>query len=581
MPIPSVYINLEDDVSKIMTRLSHQSSSQVVLVCPKRCFLLSDSINLRLLKKQADIIGKEIFILTMDERGQNYAKEAGFQLKFLPKDNGTRVFSDIRVQKRNPAPRQKPEVYEPARKEDVYKVDDKKTAAALPAEYSEAESFVEFKPEPKIIAPVIRPEPAQIDSVRQQMVITDNIFPAEAENHLETKKEQKSHVGRIIFGIFIVSVVVILLLVFVVLPKASVVIYPKTESVTRDMEISMSVNTTSPDADKLIMPAFKVNETVNVSDKFQSKGKKQVGNKSSGTVQIYNFTKLPLNLKAATTMLTVAGKNYNLVNDINGLKPTTYTNAKTKEINQSSLGDLVQIIATDGGDDYNLPAGTRMEITNQVLGSKPQVLYAKTDSEISGGTTRYLSVISQDDYISAQKQLQDEALNEIKQKLQGQNLNLADGSYSVTISKFTTDNAVGAETPSFQGSLQAQIIGLSFKADDLTNIITQRIGETLASNKSLQTGVSGQTTYKAKDLDINNELAVLDVHYQGQAVYNVDISDMANQFKGKSQDDVQQIISSKTEVDKAEITLAPYWQKNLPMLVNKISVTTAVNLPNQ
>src|SRR5271155_2915067 len=97
MPIPSIYINLEDDVSKIVTRLKRQSSRQVVLVCPKKCFLFSDSINLRLLKKQGDLLGKEIFILTMDEKGQLYAQEAGFQLKFLPRSRNSVGFSDIKI----------------------------------------------------------------------------------------------------------------------------------------------------------------------------------------------------------------------------------------------------------------------------------------------------------------------------------------------------------------------------------------------------------------------------------------------------------------------------------------------------
>src|SRR5262245_33773212 len=94
---PSIYINLEDDVSKIVTRLKHNRAAQVVLVCPKKCQLFADSINLRLLKKQADLLGKEVFILTMDEKGQMYAKEAGFGLKFLPKSMPGRSFSDVRT----------------------------------------------------------------------------------------------------------------------------------------------------------------------------------------------------------------------------------------------------------------------------------------------------------------------------------------------------------------------------------------------------------------------------------------------------------------------------------------------------
>src|SRR3989338_9007574 len=103
MSIPSIYINLEDDVSKVFARIKRAKSDSVVLVCPKRCFLFSDSINLRLLKKQVDLLKKEVFILTMDERGQMYAKEAGFSLKFLPKTVKNNGVSDIGHRSKEPA----------------------------------------------------------------------------------------------------------------------------------------------------------------------------------------------------------------------------------------------------------------------------------------------------------------------------------------------------------------------------------------------------------------------------------------------------------------------------------------------
>ena len=60
-----------------------------------------------------------------------------------------------------------------------------------------------------------------------------------------------------------VSFVLLLLLVFVVLPKATVVVYPKTETVTRDMEINMSANVKSLDPEPAGYARGAVNETVN------------------------------------------------------------------------------------------------------------------------------------------------------------------------------------------------------------------------------------------------------------------------------------------------------------------------------
>lgn len=570
--IPSVYLNLEDDVSKIVARLKHINQPQAILVCPKRCLLLSDSINLRLLKKQTDLLGKEVFILTMDERGQAYAKEAGFSLKFFPKTRGSAAMSDVKRPQKQAALEQTAPALER-----------QKQAGALSGAVDEIKHIAK-----KFIPAVVQSSksafepnlwPAEADSKAQRLLVTDSVFPDDIQSSDRQLPEPAPRSGKLITGFVALSLIIILALVFVVLPKARVVVYARTEPVTRDMEITMGANINSIDPSKLIIPAVKVDETVNLGDAFQSQGKQQVGNKASGSIQIYNFTRLPINLKAATTVLTVGSKTYVLAADVSGMRPTAYKNQKTKEVDPASLGDPVQIMASSGGEDYNLPAGTRMEITNQVFGSRPLVLYAKTVSEISGGTTRYLSVISQDDISKAQSALQDRALAQIRQKLGASQLLLPDTSYSFTVSQFTTDNPVGAQTPSFQASLQAKLSGLAFKQDDLKSVIFQRIKQTLDTNKTLLPKQDNSTGIKVKNYDAINQLAVLSVHFEGLAVFDVNLPDISGMLVGKSQSQANEILRSQAEIDKVEITLAPAWQKNFPLFARQIQVVVATTTP--
>lgn len=561
---PSIYINLEDDVSKIVSRLKHNPGKQVVLVCPKRCYLFNDSINLRLLKKQTDLLKKEIFILTMDERGQLYAKEAGFQLKFLPKAGGSKAMSDI----------QRPQKQSGEQASGM--------AGPIAATVSEIKNFAhKLMPEsrPAAAPRVLRKSPPNVINSSlsgKKLEITETLFPKELEaEYIRPQNNRKSASGKIAVGILTLSIALAGLLYFVILPRASVVVYPKTEIVTRDMEIGMSASLQSMDPAKLALPAVKVDETVNLGDKFQSRGKKQVGNKSSGAVQIYNFTKLPINLKAGTTVLMAGSRNYQLAADVQGVRPTTYKNAKTKEIDESSLGPTVDVVAASGGEDYNLPAGTRMEITNQVFGSKPQLLYAKTATEISGGTTRYLSVISQEDIDAAKAQLTAGSLEEIRAKLTNTGLTLPEKSYIFDVSSFATDNPVGTETANFNANLQAKLSGLAFKTDDLNNLINQRIVQTLAANKSLVISKENPLIVKVKGFDLNTQVAQLTVHFEGKAVYSINLAGFASQLTGKTQTEVNELLRSKADIDKVEITLAPAWQKNFPLFAGKIGLTIA------
>ncbi len=565
MAIPSVYINLEDDVSKIVSRFKHNSAKQAILVCPKRCFLFNDSINLRLLKKQMDLMGKEIFILTMDERGQLYAKEAGFGLKFLPKGRNENAMSDIKTFSRS----KQQEVDKSSESNPIINaISEIKHIAKKIAPITFTSALVNENPEPekKIIT---KPIP--------KVKVVDSFFPEELEEIYKPQKKSKFSAQKIITAVVSVALITILLVVFVILPKATVVVYAKTEPITRDMEISISTNIATPDPSKLVMPAVKFDETITLTDKFNSQGKKQVGNKASGSIKIYNFTKLPLNLKASTTTLTVGSKTYVLTNDISGIRVTSYSNAKTKEVNLSTLGDAVEIQATDGGENYNLPAGTRVEITNQVFGSKPELLYGKTDTEITGGTTRYLSLISQDDISNAKASLEQKALMQIREKLKTSDLVIPEKSYVLEVSQFTTDNAVGAQAPSFQATIQVKISGIAYKQGDIKTVISSRIKQTLATNKTLREKTPDSTSVKVKNYDPINQLASLAVHFEGQAVYDLDLSSVEGELVGKSQNEVYEILRSKAEIDKVEITVAPSWQKNFPLFSNKINLSIAKN----
>jgi hypothetical protein len=563
MSIPSVYINLEDDVEKVLTRLKHNRAAQVILVCPKRCFLFSSAQNLVDLKDQTNSLGKEVFVLTMDERGQQYAQDAGFQLKFLPKAGGGSAASDIKFSKR-PTPAQSQQIQEQG-------MISQSVRANPPLRKPSPVIF--SKEDLTALEPIIT---TKNSTIIPKVEISDSIFPVDDDvTELEEGQKEKSPTGKIITGVVAISLIALLLLAFVILPKATVIVYPRTEPVTRDMDISMSVAVSSIDTSKLIIPATKIDEAATVNASFQSQGKQQIGNKAVGTVKIYNFTKLPLNLKASTTTLNVGSKSYNLVNDVQGLKPTTYKNAKTKEVDVSSLGDSVEVIATQGGEDFNLPEGTRLEITNQVLGSKPLVLYAKTDAEISGGTTRYLSLISQDDSALAQTQLQDQALEQIRAKLKANGLVLRDKAFTPQIAQFILDNPVGTQTPNFHATLQIKVSGLAYKQKDLDDLIKQRITQTLSANKTLQPKTPQDSEVSIKAFDSANQIASMNVHYEGQAVYDLDLPDLSPELVGKSRNQANEILRSKAEIDRVDITLAPVWQKNFPWFASKIDVHVA------
>jgi hypothetical protein len=343
----------------------------------------------------------------------------------------------------------------------------------------------------------------------------------------------------------------------------------------RELEITYAESVKEVDVIKLVIPAVKVSQVLEVEGKFQSQGKKSVGNPSSGTIKIYNFTGSPINLKANTTTLKVGTKLYTLSSDVVLLPPTKYKNSTTKEVDEQSLGEPVEIIAVEGGEDYNIPAGTRIEISNQVFGSRPQILYAKAFTAITGGTTRYLSFVSEQGIAKAQEDLNAKALLDLNEKLKESGAVLIEKSYVFEVVEFKTDKTAGTQTPNFEAFLKLKIEGLTFKTEDLQTIVSERVGQTLSLNKELSTPTESIIEPKVKNLDLSTAYGVLSTRFEGKAWYKLDLSNLSESLTGKSPEEVNNIITSSMEVERVDITLAPSWQKKMPWWKNKITILSS------
>ncbi len=62
------------------------------------------------------------------------------------------------------------------------------------------------------------------------------------------------------------------------------------------------------------------------------------------------------------------------------------------------------------------------------------------------------------------------------------------------------------------------------------------------------------------------------VHFEGMAIMDVNVNDVASELVGKKLSEANDLLLSKSSIDKVEITLAPTWQKKFPLFASKIKV---------
>jgi hypothetical protein len=77
----TVYIDIDEEITSIVDRLRKSKSKEVVIVVPKRAILIQSIVNLKLLKKEASELGKEIIIVTQDKFGKLIIEKAGIAVE--------------------------------------------------------------------------------------------------------------------------------------------------------------------------------------------------------------------------------------------------------------------------------------------------------------------------------------------------------------------------------------------------------------------------------------------------------------------------------------------------------------------
>ncbi len=555
----TIYLNLEDDVAKTAAKIKALKGDDVVLVIPKDSYLLGDSINLRLLKKQVDMIGNKVFVLTMDPTGQMYAKEAGFPLKRLPRIAPSSSFSDIRPQAVRAVQLDEEPVVKKTIKTSVLK--------AKPAVVKKKATSPKIATAPVVsTARILKSKgTVAVSATKDAKPKTQNNFFVDPESNnkkgLVQLPKRRSY-KKYVISFLAICFVVLVLLTTLILPSGDVTIYAKSQTVSRDLDLTVDANVQKSDPRSLTLPATPVTETKTVSQTFDVNGKKEVGAKAQGRIALYNLTGSSLNLRATTTVLTVGTKSYYFNTDQNNIVALIGPNNDSK-------ATVADITAADSGEDFNLPAGTRMEITNQSFGSQPQRLYAKTVTQVIGGSSRFVSEVAKEDLDRAQKELVQIAVDDINSHI-ANGRKLVEGTYNVEVTSFTPDKPEKTEATNFKAEATVKITGLAFNQDDLKSIVRGRLQQNLGSDKILQDSGLDTIVNRIKTSDFTTGNVQLSVHYESKALPLIDEADIISQLTGKTKQEANDILLTNSDIEKVEIRLAPSWQSTFPRIGSKI-----------
>ena len=242
-------------------------------------------------------------------------------------------------------------------------------------------------------------------------------------------------------------------------PKATVTLFLTTNKLDERVSITIDREATSPDFDQAILPGTVVSTTINGEKSRQTTGTKTVGERATGEITLYRVG-TGVDLPANTVIDGPGGLSFTLDESVSVASGSAATPGKS----------TVPVSAESIGSDYNLASGTTFVVDSYSLSD----IEAKNDTAFSGGSSREISAVGEEDLENLRKDLEDElkskALDSLKSELAKSDCTkctLIPESYSAKDSSTKFSSKVGDEATSVSLTLEQDVQMLAVNQDDL------------------------------------------------------------------------------------------------------------------
>lgn len=357
----------------------------------------------------------------------------------------------------------------------------------------------------------------------------------------------------IMVGVMIITLVFVGFVLWWFLPKATVTIFVAPKKLEENITISVGSDIKGESID------------VNVSgEKTKSTtGTKTVGDKAKGTVKIQNGTAFPINLPSGTVLVSSSDLKF----------VTTKSASISGALSPSNPGTgTVDIEAGSIGSEFNLGKDEVFKIGN----------YPKAEADataidtFSGGSSRQISSVSEDDRKKLLDDLKKELIEEAKLKLNekiAEGMILVEASFKEDIEEEDFSNKTGDEATNLKLNLKLKIVSTIVSKNELSEISRKNLEGKVPSGFVLR---DDQVTY---NFGVSDDEDKFDVKISANLLPSIDSVGVAKQIAGKYPQLAENFLSTVPGFVSAEIRLKPMLKGKLgtlPHIYKNINVEITV-----
>ncbi len=367
-------------------------------------------------------------------------------------------------------------------------------------------------------------------------------------------------------GIFVLGGLLLTLLWY--LPQAEVTIFIEPKTLEKDFSLTIDPNQEVIDQENRILPG-RILETEKDGEKSaETTGEKTVGEKAKGEATVYNRTDNEKTFEEGTVIVGSGSLQFTLDQEIKVASKTPDLNTGVDKWGEAKVG----VTAEEIGAQYNLAAGTQFSVSDYPTSS----FLAKNESDLSGGTSRKIQAVSEEDeddlLTSLSEELADKAEGELLGKVPSDLSLIEESILTEPVSK-NFSHEIGEETQNLDLKLTVKIKALAFNRGEFVKLVAELVSDSIPEGYKLKEDEI-QSRFEIERENEDGSL-LFKTHIKANLLPKLELDEIARNIKGKYQNLAEDYFKTIPGYIRAEVHLSPPlpgFLRTLPRRENKIKV---------
>jgi hypothetical protein len=566
----TVYVDVDDEITTIIEKVTGAKQKIVALVLPKRAAVLQSVVNMKLLKRSADNANKNVVLITTEAALMPLAGAAGVHVAKTPLSK-----PEIPV---NPAIH---DSQADTGEDEALQLDDEPTAAFTAQ--NAGNRPVGDLAKGAAGGAVVGAAPNAIETVE----LDDPVTPAKAAaatDPVSKKAAAKSkppkipNFGRfqkqmLIAGALLAVLIAGIIVSAVVLPKAVIAIDTDATDYNSSLDIVLDSAASKVSTSSNTVPATMTQQQKTYTQQVPATGQQNNGEKAQGKIDMIagsctgSFFESAPNTVPSGTGVSHGSQNYITQQDAD------FKCVKTSSRSAQWQASDIDIVAQKAGAAYNADKGTAFTVGKGV----------NATGSASGGTDNITKVVSQADITNATNSIKNQDTTTIKsalvQQLRQDNMYPVQATFTSGTPNVTTSANAGDTADSVTVTQAVTYTMYGAKRDYLDQLIKNDIKQQIdpQTQTILNDGLDSASIKSTGSTDTTNNINLATTATVGP---NLNIESLKEQVKGKKAGYVKSLIGNQPGVTNVTVKLSPFWVGSVPKKTTKITITVGKTSAN-